>query len=123
MIFLIDFALNLTGAKPKRAYFIGQRGWLDLLGSIPSIGVFQFGALLRLARLSRLTRITKLLRGQAGKDLVVDVLKNRGQYATFITILLGGDGAVGGERAGAAVREQDRTPTSRPVAMPSGGAS
>jgi voltage-gated potassium channel len=90
IIFLIDFAVNLAGAKPKRAYFIGQRGWLDLLGSIPSIGVFQLGALLRLARLSRLARITRLLRGQAGKDLVKDVLKNRSQYATFITILLAG---------------------------------
>jgi voltage-gated potassium channel len=90
VIFLIDFAFNFTGSKPKRAYFIGQRGWLDLLGSIPSIGVFQLGALLRLARLSRLARITKLLRGQAGKDLVIDVLKNRGEYATFITILLAG---------------------------------
>ena len=90
VIFLFDFAFNLTGAKPRRAYFIDQRGWLDLLGSIPSIGVFQVGALLRLARLSRLARITRLLRGQAGKDLVLDVLKNRSQYATFITILLAG---------------------------------
>ena len=31
-----------------------------------------------------------MLRGQAGKDLVLDVLKNRSQYATFITILLAG---------------------------------
>jgi len=90
VVFLFDFALNLTGAKPKRAYFIGQRGWLDLLGSIPSFGFIPFTALFRLARLSRLTRITRLLRGQAGKDLVLDVLKNRSQYATFITILLAG---------------------------------
>ncbi len=90
IIFLIDFAMNLTGAKPKRAYFIGARGWLDLLGSIPSFGFIPFTALFRLARLSRLTRITRLLRGQAGKDLVIDVLQNRGQYATFITILLAG---------------------------------
>ncbi len=90
VIFLIDFAVNLSGSKPKRAYFISQRGWLDLLGSIPTIGPFQVGALLRLARLSRLARITRLLRGQAGKDLVKDVLANRGEYATFITILLAG---------------------------------
>ena len=51
---------------------------------------FQIGALLRLARLSRLARITRLLRGQAGKDLVLDVLNNRSQYATFITVLLAG---------------------------------
>jgi len=90
VIFLLDFAVNLARSKPKRAYFIGARGWLDLLGSVPSFGFLQVGALLRLARLSRLARITRLLRGQAGKDLVLDVLANRSQYATFITILLAG---------------------------------
>jgi voltage-gated potassium channel len=90
VIFLIDFGLNIAGAKPKRAYFISQRGWLDLLGSIPSFGFIPFTALFRLARLSRLARITRLLRGQAGKDLVLDVLNNRSQYAMFITILLAG---------------------------------
>ena len=90
IVFLGDFALNLAAAKPKGAYFISQRGWLDLLGSIPSFGFIPFTALFRLARLSRLARITRLLRGQAGKDLVLDVLANRGQYATFITILLAG---------------------------------
>jgi voltage-gated potassium channel len=90
VIFLIDFAMNLAGAKPKRAYLVGQRGWLDLLGSIPSFSFIPFTALFRLARLSRLGRITRLLRGQAGKDLVLDVLRNRSQYATFITVLLAG---------------------------------
>jgi voltage-gated potassium channel len=89
-IFLGDFAMNLAGSRPRRAYLIGQRGWLDLLGSIPSIGPFQLGALLRLARLSRLARIGKLLSGKNRKALVADVLHNRGQYATFITILAAG---------------------------------
>ena len=90
VIFLIDFAMNLRAARPGSAYFVGQRGWLDLLGSIPSFGFIPFTALFRLARLSRLARITRLMRGQAGKDLVLDVLRNRGQYATFITILMAG---------------------------------
>ena len=90
VIFLGDFAMNLAGSRPKRGYFIGQRGWLDLLGSIPSVGVFQLGALLRLARLSRLARIGKLLSGKNRKALVADVMHNRGQYATFITILAAG---------------------------------
>ena len=89
-IFLGDFAMNLAGSRPKGVYFIKQRGWLDLLGSVPSIGVFQLGALLRLARLSRLARIGKLLSGKNRKALVADVLHNRGQYATFITILAAG---------------------------------
>ena len=40
-VFLGDFVYNITGARPRRGYFIGQRGWLDLLGSIPSVGVLQ----------------------------------------------------------------------------------
>ena len=43
VIFLIDFFLNLRGAARKSDYFIGQRGWLDLLGSIPSFGLLQVG--------------------------------------------------------------------------------
>jgi voltage-gated potassium channel len=88
VIFLIDFGLNLRGASKKRDYFIGQRGWLDLLGSIPSFGVFKLGGLLRLARLSRLARILRLLRGEQKKALVKDILENRSQYALFITVLL-----------------------------------
>ncbi len=87
----MDFAYNITGSRPKRQYFINQRGWLDLLGSIPAFGLFQLSALLRLARLSRLARITRLLRGNARKELVRDMVENRGQYATFITILAAGD--------------------------------
>jgi len=90
VIFLFDFAMNLAGSRPRRAYFVGQRGWLDLLGSIPSFGFLPFTALFRLARLSRLGRIRRLLGGQNRKQLVDDVVKNRGQYATFITILLAG---------------------------------
>ena len=88
VIFLIDFFLNLRAASKKSDYFIGQRGWLDLLGSIPSFGVLRLGGLLRLARLSRLARILRLLRGEQKKALVKDILENRSQYALFITVLL-----------------------------------
>ncbi len=92
VIFLIDFFLNLRGAAKKSDYFIRQRGWLDLLGSIPSLGLLtnvgKFAGLFRLARLSRLARITRLLRGENKKTLVKDVLDNRSQYAAFITVLL-----------------------------------
>lgn len=90
VIFLIDFVYNITGSRPRSAYFIRQRGWLDLLGSIPSFGFFQFSALFRLARLSRLARIARLLGGSSRRELVHDMVANRGQYATFVTILLGG---------------------------------
>jgi voltage-gated potassium channel len=92
VIFLIDFFLNLRSASKKSDYFIKERGWLDLLGSIPSLGLLtnfgKFAGLFRLARLSRFARITRLLRGENKKTLVKDVLENRSRYALFITILL-----------------------------------
>ena len=87
VVFLADFALNMRRAPSKREYFIHGRGWLDLIGSIPSFGFFKFTALLRLARLSRFARIARLLEGENKKRLVEDVLTNRGQYAAFITLL------------------------------------
>jgi hypothetical protein len=79
--------------SPKKSdYFIKDRGWLDLLGSIPSLGLItnagKFVGLFRLARLSRLARIARLMRGENRKTLVKDILENRSKYATFITILL-----------------------------------
>jgi voltage-gated potassium channel len=88
VIFLVDFFLNLRGASKKSDYFIGQRGWLDLIGSLPSLGVLRISGLLRLARLSRLARILRLLRGEQKAALVKDVLENRSQYAVFITLFL-----------------------------------
>jgi voltage-gated potassium channel len=76
-IFLIDFFFNLKNSPTKSDYFIKQRGWLDLLGSIPSLGLLfnvgKFAGLLRLARLSRLARIMHLLRGENKKALVNEI--------------------------------------------------
>jgi len=88
IIFLFDFLLTLRRSASPAQYFFGERGWLDLLGSIPSLGIFRFTALFRLARLSRLARIRRILRGQNQRQLVADVLRNRGQYATFVTLML-----------------------------------
>ncbi|MFN2197348.1 MAG: potassium channel family protein [Anaerolineales bacterium] len=88
IIFLADFFRNLRGSSPKSTYFINERGWLDLLGSIPSIGLaFKYSGLLRLARLSRLARITRLMRGNNKEALVKDIVENRSQYTVFVTIL------------------------------------
>jgi voltage-gated potassium channel len=87
-VFLGDFAWRITHAPSKRHYFINERGWLDLLGSIPSLGLTNYGGLLRLARLSRLARIARLFRGQAHTELVADLIHNRSEYAAFLTALL-----------------------------------
>ena len=38
IFFLIDFAMRMIAQPVKRDYFIGQQGYFDLLGSIPSFG-------------------------------------------------------------------------------------
>ena len=48
IIFLIDFTYSLLSTPKKSDYFIKERGWLDLIGSIPSFGISQFGGLLHL---------------------------------------------------------------------------
>lgn len=88
-IFLLDFLVNLRGASRKSEYFIRQRGWLDLVGSIPSLGVvFKYSGLLRLARLSQAERIWRHRRRQGREGLVTDVLQHRHRYVGYITILL-----------------------------------
>lgn len=87
LVFLFDFGLRLKRASSARAYFFRGRGWLDLLGSIPSLNVLRITALLRLARLSRLFRVVSMFRSQGGAGLAKDVLANRGQYAAFITLV------------------------------------
>jgi voltage-gated potassium channel len=87
VVFLLDFAINLLASRPRRQYFVYQRGWLDLLGSIPSFGIFPAAGLLRLARISRLARIARLLQGSNRRALIDDVVRNRGEYAIFITLL------------------------------------
>jgi voltage-gated potassium channel len=87
-IFIGDFLFNLWGSHPRSEYFIRRRGWIDLLGSVPSIGILRLGGLLRLFRLFRLARIARLLGGQNKKQVIDDVIRNRGQYAGFITLLL-----------------------------------
>lgn len=88
VIFLIDFGLTLKRSPSKRRYLLRERGWLDLLGSIPTLPGAQAAGVLRLARLSRLARIIRLLRGQNQKQLVADVVRNRAQYAAVVTVLL-----------------------------------
>jgi voltage-gated potassium channel len=87
LVFLLDFGLRMKRAPSWRTYFFHERGWLDLLGSIPSLGVLRITALLRLARLSRLARVYRLFKSQGQGGLAKDVLANRGQYAGFITLI------------------------------------
>ncbi len=87
LVFLFDFGLRIRRSSSWHRYFFRERGWLDLLGSIPSLGISRYGALLRLARLSRLGRVVRLFGTQGKGSITKDVLANRGQYAGFITLI------------------------------------
>ena len=88
VFFLIDFAMHMIAEPVKRDYFIGQKGYFDLLGSVPSFGFSQYTAILRIFRLSRLFRLRRFLNPKNRQLLKNEILNNRGSYAALITVIL-----------------------------------
>ena len=80
MIFLLDFTNRLLRSHPRRVYFIEQRGWLDLLGSLP--------AFFKLFRLFRLTRVYKLLSEYGIKNIVRAFIKDRANNALLVVVFV-----------------------------------
>ncbi|MHB8973552.1 MAG: ion transporter [Pirellulaceae bacterium] len=73
-VFLTDFCGKLVTAKSKWGYL--KWGWIDLVSSIPTIGLLRWG------RLSRVVRILRLLRGvRSSKSIAEFLLKRRAQSA------------------------------------------
>jgi len=87
VVFLFDFGLRMRRARSPWHYFIREWGWLDLVGSIPTIGAFRYAGILRLARLGRVIRLIRLMRGKKRHEMWSDVRAHRGRYATFLTLL------------------------------------
>ena len=79
-IFLLDFTSRLLRSDPKRVYFIEQRGWLDLLGSLPSF--------FRLFRIFRLVRVTRLLGEYGAKNIIRSFIKNRADNALIVVLFM-----------------------------------
>jgi voltage-gated potassium channel len=88
IFFLIDFAMRMIAEPVKRDYFIGQQGYFDLLGSVPSFGFSQYTAILRLFRLSRLLRLRRFMNPENRQLLKNEILNNRGSYAALLTVLM-----------------------------------
>ncbi|MCG3142306.1 MAG: hypothetical protein HDKAJFGB_03743 [Anaerolineae bacterium] len=88
IIFLADFALHMLQGPRWQDYFFGQRGYFDLLGSIPNFGFSQYTAILRIFRISRLLRLRRLMNPANRKLLREEVINNRGAYALFFTLML-----------------------------------
>ena len=79
-IFLADFASRLLRSHPRRVYFIEQRGWLDLLGSLP--------AGFRLFRIFRLVRVGRLLKEYGFRNIVRSFIKERANNALLVVVFM-----------------------------------
>jgi voltage-gated potassium channel len=81
LILLIDFTRRLLRSHPRRAYFIDNGGWLDLLGSLPL-------SQLKIFRLFRVVRVVRLLRAYGGREILRSVLRHRADNALRIIVFL-----------------------------------
>jgi voltage-gated potassium channel len=79
-IFLLDFTSRLLRSQPKRTYFIDQKGYLDLLGSLP--------AGFKLFRIFRLVRVIRLLGEYGARNVLKSFIKHRADNALLVVMLL-----------------------------------
>ena len=80
-VFLGDFTYRLFTAPTRRGYFVGQRGWLDLLSSLPLPQV-------KIFRLFRVVRVARLLREVGPRRFFDAVLRDRASSALLVVIFL-----------------------------------
>ena len=81
LLFLGDFFYQVVTRKDKKAYL--KWGWIDLISSIPTIGILRIG---RLARIARIIRIFRAAR--ASKHLLSGLYKHRTRNI-FISVVGG----------------------------------
>jgi voltage-gated potassium channel len=70
IFFIFDFLYRLISAENKYSYFVKQFGWLDLLGSLPLIGI-------RILRIFRIIRILRIMRELGLRSILRDIFENR----------------------------------------------
>jgi voltage-gated potassium channel Kch len=85
LAFLTDFLMRLFSAPSKSTYFVHQRGWLDLIGSLPFPG-------LRLVRIIRLVRGYRPIRRLGIRGFWTQIVADRAGsallFALFLTIVV-----------------------------------
>lgn len=88
VLFLVDFLITLRRAPDKFNYFFKQEGWLDLLGTIPTLPGSLWTGLFRLARLYRTVRIIKHLRGKDHEEMIAEAREAPARTVLLTTIFL-----------------------------------
>lgn len=79
IVFISDFTYRILSAESKRTYFFHDRGWLDLIGSLP---------LLRIFRIFRVLRVGRLVREYGFGMLGRWLLRERAQSALYVVSFL-----------------------------------
>jgi voltage-gated potassium channel len=80
VVFLFDFFFHLYKAPSKRAFL--KWGWMDLISSIPMVGVLRWG------RITRVVRILRLLRAFRSSKILITYLFQHRAHSTFATVTL-----------------------------------
>jgi voltage-gated potassium channel Kch len=70
IFFIFDFLYRFITADNKYDYFVKQFGWLDLLGSLPLIGI-------RILRIFRIIRILRIMRELGFRSILRDIFENK----------------------------------------------
>jgi voltage-gated potassium channel Kch len=82
VIFLSDFTVRFVSAPSKSRYFFRGGGWLDLIGSLPTLRIFRLFRVLRVSRLLRRYGLRNVLR-----ELVRDPAQGGLLLAAFFAIV------------------------------------
>ena len=80
LVFVIDFVYRLRTAPSKTAYFIGQKGFLDLLSCIPTLRIF---------RLFRIVRAVRIVRRLGGPRVFRELRQELAFGALYFVIFVG----------------------------------
>lgn len=80
LVFVIDFVYRLKTAPSKTGYFIGQKGFLDLLSCVPSLRIF---------RIFRVVRAVRIVRRLGGPRVFRELRQELASGALYLVIFVG----------------------------------
>lgn len=80
LVFVIDFVYRLRTASSKRGYFVGERGYLDLLSCVPGLRIF---------RLFRIFRAVRIVRRLGGPRVFRELRQELASGALYLVVFVG----------------------------------
>lgn len=80
LVFVIDFAYRLKTAPSRTGYFIGQKGFLDLLSCVPALRIF---------RIFRIVRAVRIVRRLGGPRVLREMRQELASGALYFIIFVG----------------------------------